>query len=70
MIDAVRVFISDAVERVENEAERAITALHEGDMLTAQMAVLKHFGKRQAVNTIALHRRVAATQSQDCYAFR
>jgi alkylation response protein AidB-like acyl-CoA dehydrogenase len=68
MIDAARVFINDAAERVEHEAKRAIAAIHEGDMLTTQMAVLKRFAKRAAVDTIGLRRRVAAAvQSQDRY---
>jgi alkylation response protein AidB-like acyl-CoA dehydrogenase len=68
MIDATRVFINDAAERAEHEAKRAIAAVHEGDMLTTQMAVLKRFAKRAAVDTIALRRRVAtAVQSQDRY---
>ncbi len=70
MIDAARVFISDAAERVEHEAKRAIAAVHEGDMLTTQMAVLKRFSKRAPVDTIAIRRRVAAgVQSQDRYPF-
>src|SRR5260370_13915942 len=70
MIDAARVFIADAAERVDHEAKRAIAAVHEGDMLTTQMAVLQRFGKRSAVDTIALRRRVAAAvQSQDRYPF-
>jgi alkylation response protein AidB-like acyl-CoA dehydrogenase len=70
MIDAARVFIADAAERVEHEAKRAIAAVNEGDMLTTQMAVLKRFGKRAAVDTIALRRRVAAAvQAQDKYPF-
>jgi alkylation response protein AidB-like acyl-CoA dehydrogenase len=70
MIDAARVFIADAAERVDHEAKRAIAAVQEGDMLTTQMAVLKRFGKRPAVDTIALRRRVAAAvQSQDRYPF-
>ncbi len=70
MIDATRVFIADAAERVEHEAKRAVAAVHEGDMLTTQMAVLKRFGKRSAVDTIALRRRVAAAvQAQDRYPF-
>src|SRR4029077_1211172 len=70
MIDASRVFIAEAAERVEHEAKRAIAAVHEGDMLTTQMAVLKRFGKRPAVDTIALRRRVAAAvQLQDRYPF-
>jgi len=70
MIDAARVFISDAMERIEHEAKRAIAAVHEGDMLTTQMAVLKRFGKRPALDTIALRRNVAsAVQAQDRYPF-
>jgi alkylation response protein AidB-like acyl-CoA dehydrogenase len=70
MIDAARVFISDAMERLEHEAKRALAAVHEGDMLTTQMAVLKRFGKRQVLDTIALRRSVAgAVQAQDRYPF-
>jgi alkylation response protein AidB-like acyl-CoA dehydrogenase len=68
MIDAARVFINDAAERAEHEAKRAIAAVHDGDMLTTQMAILKRFAKRAPVDTIALRRRVAAAvQSQDRY---
>jgi butyryl-CoA dehydrogenase len=70
MIDAARVFIADAAERVDHEARRALAAVHEGDMLTTQVAVLKRFGKRSAVDTIGLRRKVAAAvQSQDRYPF-
>jgi alkylation response protein AidB-like acyl-CoA dehydrogenase len=70
MIDAARVFIADAAERVDHEAKRAIAAVHEGDMLMTQMAVLKRFGKRPAVDTIGLRRRIAAAvQAQDRYPF-
>ena len=70
MIDAARVFISEAAERVEHEAKRAVAAVQEGDMLMTQMAVLKRFGKRPAVNTIALRRSIAAAvQAQDRYPF-
>jgi len=68
MSDAARVFINDAADRVEHEAKRAIAAIHEGDMLTTQIAVLKRFAKRAPVDTIALRRRVAAAvQAQDRY---
>jgi alkylation response protein AidB-like acyl-CoA dehydrogenase len=70
MIDAARVFIADAAERVDHEARRALAAVHEGDMLTTQIAVLKRFGKRNAIDTIGLRRKVAAAvQSQDRYPF-
>jgi alkylation response protein AidB-like acyl-CoA dehydrogenase len=70
MIDAARVFVADAAERVEHEAKRAIAAVHEGDMLLTQLAVLKRFGRRAAPDTIALRRRIAAAvQAQDRYPF-
>ncbi len=70
MQDAARVFIADAMERVEHDAKRAIAAVNEGDMLTTQMAVLKRFGKRATLDTIALRRSVAAAvQAQDRYPF-
>jgi alkylation response protein AidB-like acyl-CoA dehydrogenase len=70
MIDAARVFISDAAERIEHEAKRAIAAIHEGDMLTTQISILRRFAKRAPVDTIALRRNVAAAvQSQDRYPF-
>jgi butyryl-CoA dehydrogenase len=70
MADAARVLIADAAERVEHEARRAVTAVNEGDMLTTQMAVLKRFGKRSPVDTIALRRGVAAAvQAQDRFPF-
>jgi alkylation response protein AidB-like acyl-CoA dehydrogenase len=70
MIAAARVFINEAMERVEHEAKRAIAAVHEGDMLTTQLAVMKRFGKRAPVDTIALRRQVAAAvQALDRYPF-
>jgi len=70
LINAASVFISDAAERVEHEAKRAIAAVQEGDMLITQMAVLKRFGKRPAVDTIAKRRLIAAAvQAQDKYPF-
>src|SRR5207249_1468790 len=70
ILDAARVFITDAAGRVENEVRRALAAVHEGDMLTTRMALLKRFAKRAPVDTIALRRNVAAArQAQDKYPF-
>ena len=70
ILDAARVFITDAAGRVENEARRALAAVHEGDMLTTQMALLKRFAKRAPVDTITLRRNVAAAvQARDKYPF-
>ena len=55
MIDAARVLIHDAGGRVEEEARRALGAVHEGDMLATQMAVLKRFAEARARQ----HHRIA-----------
>ncbi len=70
MIDAARVFLYDAGDRVEKHARTALGAVAEGDMLRTQLAVLKRFSKREPVDTIALRRRVAlAVQAGDRYPF-
>jgi len=70
MGDAARVFIYDALDRVEKEARTALAATTEGDTLTTQLAVLRRFAKHNPVDTIALRRRVAdATLAQDRYPF-
>ncbi|HLP99808.1 MAG TPA: acyl-CoA dehydrogenase family protein [Candidatus Limnocylindria bacterium] len=70
MVDAARVFIYDASDRIEKDARRALTAVNEGDMLTTQLAVLRRFMRRTPVDTIALRRRVAAAvQAGDKYPF-
>ncbi|HVB35831.1 MAG TPA: acyl-CoA dehydrogenase family protein [Candidatus Acidoferrales bacterium] len=60
MADAARAFIADAADRIEREARTALAATVEGDNLRMQIAVLRRFAKRDAVDTIALRRRVAA----------
>src|SRR5260370_1746560 len=52
MIDAARVLIAEAAERVEHEAKRAVTAVNEGGMLTTQMAVLQRFGNAPPLEPI------------------
>jgi len=71
LIDAARVLIADASERVHHEAKRALAAVHEGDMLRTQPAVLRRFCEGSATDTIALRRRIAAAvQAQDRYPFQ
>jgi alkylation response protein AidB-like acyl-CoA dehydrogenase len=70
MIDAARVLISDSAEKIEHEARRALAAVHDGDLLMTQLAVLKRFAKRGTIDTIAARRRIAAAvQSNDRYPF-
>jgi uncharacterized protein YfiM (DUF2279 family) len=60
MADAARVFVYDAADRVEKQARTAIAGVAEGDMLRTQLAILRRFLKREAVDTVALRRNVAA----------
>jgi alkylation response protein AidB-like acyl-CoA dehydrogenase len=74
MNDAARVFIHEAMDRVEKSARTALSAVADGDtlttQLTTQLAVLRRFAKHAALNTVALRRRVAAAVlSQDRYPF-
>jgi hypothetical protein len=70
LVDAARVFIYDAADRVEKEARTAVAAVAEGDMLRIQLGAIKRFAKRDAVDTIALRRRVSsAVLAGDKYPF-
>jgi alkylation response protein AidB-like acyl-CoA dehydrogenase len=60
MADAARLVVYDGMDRVEKQARTALEATAEGDTLRTQLAVLKRFSKRAAVDTIALRRNVAA----------
>jgi butyryl-CoA dehydrogenase len=70
MADAARVFLYDAIDRVEVGARKALAAVLEGDMLRTQLAVLRRFLKREPADTIAMRKRVcAAVQAGDRYPF-
>ena len=58
-IAAVQCYAQDAMDTVESEARRLLAAVDEGDMLRTYLAALKRFGKREAVNSIALRRLIA-----------
>lgn len=58
-IDATRVFVSDAIQRVEQRAKNALAAMSEGDELKMMMGVLRRYMKYTPFNTIAARRRIA-----------
>jgi hypothetical protein len=57
--DMTAVVIYDAMNRAEAEARTALTTCGEGDTLRTHLAVLRRFAKQDAVDTIALRRRIA-----------
>ena len=70
MADAARVFVYDAMDRIEKEARTALAATADGDTLLTQLAALRRFAKHNPVDTIALRQRVAdAVLAQDRYPF-
>jgi hypothetical protein len=54
------VFCADAMDAMEVAARTVLAACSEGDELRTNLAVLRRFTKRDAVDTIALRRRIAA----------
>ena len=69
--DLAALVIKEAIARVPGLSASEVDDVILGcAMLTTQMAVLKRFGKRGAVDTITLRRQVAAAvQGQDRYPF-
>ena len=57
---AVRCFAQDAMDQVEVSARHLLSAVDEGDTLRTYLAALRRLTKREAVNTVALRRQMAA----------
>jgi alkylation response protein AidB-like acyl-CoA dehydrogenase len=55
----VKVYLNDALHRVEGFARQAFAAIAEGDTLRTQLSALKKLTRFTPVNTIALRREIA-----------
>jgi alkylation response protein AidB-like acyl-CoA dehydrogenase len=55
----VQVYVNDAFNRLEGFAKQAFAAIAEGDILRAQLSVLKKLTRFTPVNTVALRREIA-----------
>jgi len=58
-IAMTRVYLSQAMEKVESAARKVIAAVAEGDMLRTQLAILRRLAKHEPVNTIELRQQIA-----------
>ena len=58
-LDATRLYIHDAMSRVETAARNALAATAEGDELRTLLAALKRFAKFTPLNTSAIRTRLA-----------
>ena len=54
-----RVYLSQAMEKVESAARKVIAAVGEGDMLRTQLAILRRLAKYEPFNTVALRQQIA-----------
>ena len=58
-ISMTRVYLAQAMEKVESAARKVIAAVADGDMLRTQLAILRRLAKYETFNTIALRHEIA-----------
>ncbi len=58
-IAMTRVYLSQAMEKVESAARKVIAAVADGDMLRTQIAILRRLAKHEPFNTIELRQQIA-----------
>jgi alkylation response protein AidB-like acyl-CoA dehydrogenase len=58
-VQAARVFVNDAAQRVEGAAKSALAAMAEGDTLRTLLAALRRILKTNPSNTVAMRRALA-----------
>ncbi len=58
-IAMTRVYLSQAMEKIEAAARKVIAAVADGDMLRTQLAILRRLAKHELFNTIELRQQIA-----------
>jgi alkylation response protein AidB-like acyl-CoA dehydrogenase len=58
-IAMTRVYLSQAMEKIEAAARKVIAAVADGDMLRTQLAILRRLAKHDPFNTIELRQQIA-----------
>jgi alkylation response protein AidB-like acyl-CoA dehydrogenase len=58
-IAMTRVYLTQAFEKVESAAKKVLADVAEGDMLRAQLAILRRLAKYEPFNTITLRQQIA-----------
>jgi alkylation response protein AidB-like acyl-CoA dehydrogenase len=54
-----RVYLTQAMEKIESAARKVIAAVAEGDMMRTQLAILRRLSKYEPFDTIELRRQIA-----------
>jgi len=58
-IAMTRVYLSQAMEKIEANARKIVAAVADGDMLRTQLAILRRLAKYEPFNTIELRQQIA-----------
>jgi butyryl-CoA dehydrogenase len=58
-IAMTRVYLTQAMEKIEAAAKKIIAAVADGDMLRTQLAIVRRLGKYDPYNTVELRRQIA-----------
>jgi alkylation response protein AidB-like acyl-CoA dehydrogenase len=58
-IAMTRVYLSQAMEKIESAAKKIIAAVADGDMLRTQLAILRRLAKYEPFNTVELRQQIA-----------
>ena len=58
-IAMTRIYLAQAMEKIEAAARKIIAAVAEGDMLRTQLAILRRLAKHEPFNTIELRQQIA-----------
>jgi butyryl-CoA dehydrogenase len=54
-----RVYLENAIEKIESAAKKIVAAVSEGDGLRSQMAIVRRLVKHDPFDTIALREAIA-----------
>jgi alkylation response protein AidB-like acyl-CoA dehydrogenase len=63
-LDITRVYVNDALARINTAATQVLAAISEGDDLGKQVALLRRLTRHTPVNTVAARRRIADAMIQ------
>ena len=58
-IAMTRVYLAQAMDKIESAARKIIAAVADGDMLRTQLAILRRLGKHEPYNTIEFRQQIA-----------
>jgi len=58
-IAMTRVYLTQALEKIEAAAKKVIADVADGDMLRTQLAIFRRLSKHEPFNTVALRQQIA-----------